>query len=143
MSKYRIKEASFRRMDGVIVERFLIQKRILWLLWITVRIPVILAVFSGKITAISVLEGVKLKFFRTSEEGSVWRERAYEDAKRACEFLRTNKNKRIKLAYFNDDVVYYDKKTGRIADTSQELMAYIEQGEKPEIAEQNVRVLDV
>lgn len=143
MSKYRIKEVSFRRMDGVIVERFLIQKRILWLLWITVRIPVILAVFSGKITAISVLEGVKLKFFRTSEEGSIWRERAYEDAKRVCEFLRTNKNKRIKLAYFNDDVVYYDKKTGRIADTPQDLMLYIEQGEKPEIAEQNAKVLDV
>lgn len=143
MRKYRIKEASFRRMDGVIVERFLIQKRILWLLWITVRIPVILAVFSGKITDISVLEGVKLKFFRTSEEGSIWRERAYEDAKRTCEFLRTNKNKRIKLAYFNDDVVYYDKKTGRIVDTPQELMLYMEQGEKPGIAEQNVRVLDV
>lgn len=143
MSKYRIKEVSFRRMDGVIVEKFLIQKRLLWLLWITVRIPVILAVFSGKITAISVLEGVKLKFFRTSEEGSIWRERAYEDAKRVCEFLRTNKNKRIKLAYFNDDVVYYDKKTGRIADTPQDLMLYIEQGEKPEIAEQNAKVLDV
>jgi len=143
MSKYRIKEVSFRRMDGVIVERFLIQKRILWLLWITVRIPVILAVFSGKITAISVLEGVKLKFFRTSEESSIWRERAYEDAKRVCEFLRTNKNKRIKLAYFNDDVVYYDKKTGRIADTPQELMLYIEQGEKSEITEQNAIVLDV
>lgn len=143
MSKYRIKEFSFRRMDGVIVERFLIQKRILWLLWITVRIPVILGVFNSKITDISVLEGVKLKFFRTSEEGSMWRERVYEDAKRVCEFLRTNKNKRIKLAYFNDDVVYYDKKTGRIADAPQELMFYIEQGEKPEITEQNVRVLDV
>lgn len=143
MSKYRIKEVSFRRIDGVIVERFLIQKRILWLLWITVRIPVILAVFSGKITDISVLEGVKLKFFRTSEEGSIWRERAYEDAKRVCEFLRTNKNKRIKLAYFNDDVVYYDKKTGRIADTPQKLMLYIEQGEKPEIAKQNAKVLGV
>ena len=54
-----------------------------------------------------------------------------------------NKNKRIKLAYFNDNVVYYDKKTGRIADTPQELMYYIKQGEKPEITEQNVRVLDV
>ena len=140
MSNFRVKVISYEKENGNSIEEYIVQKKVLWW-WFNVRIPEIYKVFNGKISEISVLEGRILKFSLKSEYTETWRDSVKEEVRKICDFLRTNTNTRIGLAYWGHDIVFYDKKKLAIEHNLERMNIRLEAEKSEKIVQKKISIL--